>query len=95
MRSFFRKLLWLVRRDTRESDLRDELQFHLEEESADRIADSEREEPALADSLLPSGVGSALRDDRRRSRWSLRLDELERRSCFRSLCVSERDQADH
>src|ERR1700722_556747 len=33
MRSFFRKLGWLLRRRDKEEDLREELQFHLEEEA--------------------------------------------------------------
>jgi putative ABC transport system permease protein len=36
MNSFLRKLLWLRRRPDREAELRDELQFHLEEEAEQR-----------------------------------------------------------
>jgi macrolide transport system ATP-binding/permease protein len=38
MKSFFRKLTWLVRRPIREADLQEELQFHLEEEAESQIA---------------------------------------------------------
>src|SRR5262245_45036446 len=35
MISFFRKLAWLTRRPNKEAELREELQFHLEEESGE------------------------------------------------------------
>jgi macrolide transport system ATP-binding/permease protein len=38
MISFFRKLRWLPRRADKEAELREELQFHLEEEAAERQA---------------------------------------------------------
>jgi predicted permease len=38
MKSFFRKLTWLVRRPIKEADLQEELQFHLEEETESQIA---------------------------------------------------------
>lgn len=45
MMSFFRKLGWLRRRSSKEAELQQELQFHLEEEAADRqeqgVADEE------------------------------------------------------
>jgi predicted permease len=39
MSSFLRKLGWLLRRNQNEADLREELQFHLDEETEDRTAD--------------------------------------------------------
>src|SRR5260370_28879282 len=39
MNSFFRKLRWLTQRPDREAQLREELQFHLEEEAEQRQAD--------------------------------------------------------
>src|SRR5580658_5920417 len=38
MSSFFRKLSWLRRRPSKEQELREELQFHLEEEAEERRA---------------------------------------------------------
>ena len=38
MSTFFRKLRWLTRRDRMEAELREELQFHLEEEAEERQA---------------------------------------------------------
>jgi hypothetical protein len=43
MNSFFRKLNWWFQRPKREADLREELQFHLEEEA------EQRREEGLAD----------------------------------------------
>jgi predicted permease len=39
MNSFLRKVLWLTRRSAREAELREELQFHLEEEAEERERD--------------------------------------------------------
>ena len=36
--TFFRKLRWMKRRPAKEAELQEELQFHLEEEAADRQA---------------------------------------------------------
>jgi predicted permease len=53
MNSFFRKLGWLLRRPNKEAELRDELQFHLEQEAAERhaqgLADAEARRAALRD----------------------------------------------
>jgi hypothetical protein len=38
MNAFFRKLSWLRRRPSKEDELREELQFHLEEEAEERQA---------------------------------------------------------
>lgn len=38
MNTFFRKLVWLVRRDDKEAELRAELEFHLGEESEERMS---------------------------------------------------------
>jgi macrolide transport system ATP-binding/permease protein len=39
MNSFFRKLHWLARRRRKEAELREELEFHLQEEAAELQAD--------------------------------------------------------
>jgi len=53
MNSFFRKLTWLRQRRRKEDDLRDELQFHLDEESdqlrAQGLADDEARQSARRD----------------------------------------------
>ena len=39
MNSFFRKLRWLIRRSGREAELREELQFHVDQETEQRQDD--------------------------------------------------------
>ena len=46
MNAFFRKLRWLTERSDKEADLREELQFHLEEEAEQRQADGLAEDEA-------------------------------------------------
>ena len=46
MNSFFRKLRWLTQRRGKEAELREELQFHLEEEAEQRQAEGLAEEEA-------------------------------------------------
>src|SRR5215831_6820269 len=46
MNSFFRKLLWLVRRPDREAELHEELQFHLKEEAEECEEDGLTEDEA-------------------------------------------------
>ena len=46
MNSFFRKLRWLTKRPDKEAELREELQFHLEEEAEQRQGDGLPEEEA-------------------------------------------------
>ena len=46
MNSFFHKLRWLTRRSDKEAQLREELQFHLQEEAEHREDDGLREDEA-------------------------------------------------
>ena len=46
MNTVFRKLRWLIERSDKEAELRDELQFHLEEEAEQRQADGVAEDKA-------------------------------------------------
>ena len=46
MNTFFRKLRWLIERRSREAELREELQFHLEEEADERQGEGLPEEQA-------------------------------------------------
>ena len=46
MNSFFRKLRWLTKRPNKEAELREELQFHLEEEAEQRQGSGLGEEEA-------------------------------------------------
>ena len=46
MSAFFRKVRWLTQRDRKEAELRQELQFHLNEEAEQRRAEGVRDEEA-------------------------------------------------
>src|SRR5215471_5236272 len=46
MTSFFRKLGWLIRRRSKEDELREELQFHVDEEAEERQAQGLTKEEA-------------------------------------------------
>ncbi len=46
MRSFVRKLVWLIQRPRKEAELRQELQFHLEEEAEERREEGASQEQA-------------------------------------------------
>ena len=74
MNAFLRKLAWLLSRRRREEDLRDELQFHLDEESA-RLA-GEGLPPRQADLAARRGLGNfALVAENTRAAWGWTLAE--------------------
>ncbi len=58
MKSFFRKLRWLTHRPDREAELREELQFHLEEEAGQRRQD---------------GSGNPMHNGQRAAIWAIWL----------------------
>src|SRR6266550_5483230 len=73
MTSFFRKLSWLAQRRRKEDELREELQFHLDEEAEQRQAEGLAKDQArwaagrdlgnvtlLKESLVPCGLGHFL-----------------------------------
>ena len=55
MSAFLRKLRWLTERDRKEAELREELQFHLEEEAEQRQAQGLSEEDARSASRRELG----------------------------------------
>jgi len=67
--SFFRKLSWLVRRTTKEADLQEELQFHLEEEAESQI--DRGRSPADARLAARRDLGNLARvQEETRAAWS-------------------------
>ncbi|HYL76392.1 MAG TPA: ABC transporter permease [Bryobacteraceae bacterium] len=69
MNSFFRKLSWLTRRRSKEQELRDELQFHLEEETEEHQAKGLENEEALR--AARRGLGNiTLLEENTRAMWS-------------------------
>jgi macrolide transport system ATP-binding/permease protein len=71
---FFRKLRWLTRRDAKEAELREELQFHLEEEAEQRRTEGLSEEEALWAARRELGNLTVVRE-RTREIWVWRVLE--------------------
>ena len=74
MISFFRKLMWLARRSSREDQLNAELRFHLEEEAEERRADGMSAREAHWASLRELGNLGVVREETR-AMWSWTLLE--------------------
>ena len=78
MNSFFRKLRWLTRRSDKEAELREELQFHLEEEAEQRQGDGLTEDEARWAARRELG-NLALVEENTRAAWGwTRLEQLAR-----------------
>ncbi len=65
MKSFFRKLTWLMRRPDKEAELREELQFHLDEEAAERHAQGLAEAEARRAARRELGNVALVQEDTR------------------------------
>src|SRR2546422_5323898 len=65
MTSFFRKLRWLMGRPGKEAELREELQFHLEEEAGERQAQGLAGEAALRAARRELGNVALVKEDTR------------------------------
>ena len=74
MTSLFRKLMWWVQRRRKEDELREELQFHLEEEADERRADGLPEDQAGWAARRDLGNVTLLREDTR-TLWTWTLLE--------------------
>jgi putative ABC transport system permease protein len=78
MNSFFRKLRWLTKRPDREAELREELQFHLDEEADQRQADGLAEDEARSAARRELG-NLTLVEENTRAMWGwMRLEQLSR-----------------
>ena len=76
MIQFFRKLKWLTRQRGREADLRDEIQFHLEEEAAERIAEGLAAEQARWAARRDLGNVALIQEDTRAAWGWTTLDQI-------------------
>ena len=78
MNSFFRKLRWLTRRSDKEAELREELQFHLEEEAEQRQEEGLAKDEARWAARRELG-NLALVEENTRAAWGwTRLEQLAR-----------------
>jgi putative ABC transport system permease protein len=78
MNSFFRKLRWLTRRSDKEAELREELQFHLEQEAEQRQDDGLAEHEARWAARRELG-NAALVEENTRVAWGwTRLEQFAR-----------------
>jgi predicted permease len=68
MRTFFRTLRWRFQRRQRDDDLREELEFHLDEEAAERQADGLPDDQARRAARLHLG-NLAIVEERVRAEW--------------------------
>src|SRR6266850_4297693 len=68
MKSFFRRLGWLARRSRKEAELREELQFHLEEEAEQHQGEGLAEEQARWAARRELGNLTLVQEDTR-ARW--------------------------
>jgi predicted permease len=74
MNAIFRKLSWLIRRRTKEDELREEMQFHLEEEAEERLEDGLSPEEAKRAARLDFGNLTRLQEETRET-WTWMLLE--------------------
>ena len=78
MNSLFRKLRWLTKRPDKEAELREELQFHLEEEAEQRQADGLAKDDARWAARRELG-NLTLVEENTRAAWGwTRLEQLAR-----------------
>ena len=78
MNSFFRKLRWLTQRSDKEAELREELQFHLEEEAEQRQEDGLAEDEARWAARRELGNLALVEEDTRAAWGWTRLEQLAR-----------------
>src|SRR2546421_5469901 len=76
MTSFFRKLRWLTQRRAREDELREELQFHLEEEAEERTEEGLSKEEALRAARLELGNPTIVQENTRAVWGWILLEQL-------------------
>jgi putative ABC transport system permease protein len=82
MNSFFRKLLWLTQRRDKQAELRQELQFHLEEEAEERQEHGLAEDEARWAASREFG-NVALVEEATRDEWGwTRLEQLARDAVY-------------
>src|SRR5260370_40718815 len=90
MNSFLRKLIWLAQRRRKEEDLRDELQFHLDEEAEQRQAEGLAHDEARWAARRELGNLALVQEDTRATwGWTI-LEQLgqDLRYAFRTMAAN-------
>ena len=90
MSAFFRKLRWLTQRDRKEAELREELQFHLEEEAEERQALGLAEDQARWAARRELGNFALVQEDTRATWGWTTLEQLgqDLRYAFRTMAAN-------
>src|SRR5262249_46951442 len=78
MSSFFRKLRWLMRRSDKEAELREELQFHLEEDAEAREDDGLTDDEARWAARRELGSLALVQENTRAASGWTRLEQFAR-----------------
>jgi macrolide transport system ATP-binding/permease protein len=91
MTSFFRKLRWLAERRRKEAELREELQFHLDEEAEERQAEGLASEEARRAARRDLGNTALLQEDTRAVWTWIYLEQLVQdvRYAFRTMAANK------
>src|ERR1700722_11059835 len=76
MNTIFRKLTWLLRRHVKEIELQDELQFHLEEEAEERVAEGRSAADARLAARRDLGNLARVQEDTRAVWGSILIEQL-------------------
>lgn len=90
MKSFFRKLRWLIERRSKEAELREELQFHLDEEAEQREAEGLAHDEARWAARRELGNLTLVQEDTRATwGWTI-LEQLgqDLRYAFRTMAAN-------
>ena len=90
MKSFFRKLRWLTQRPDKEAELRDELDFHLQEEAEQRKAEGLSEEQARRIAQRDLGNLTLVKENTRAAWGWVLIEQLgqDLRYAFRTLAAN-------
>ena len=82
MNSFFRKLCWLAQRRDKEAELREELQFHLEEDAGQRQEDGLAVDKARFAARRELGNLALVEEDTRAAWGWTRFEQLARDASY-------------
>lgn len=82
MLEFFRKLKWMARRRNREADLREEIQFHLDEEADEAMSDGVPEHDAKWKARRDLGNLTLVEEETRRAWGWIIVEQARQDLCY-------------